>query len=39
MAIILMTGTSTGIGFATAVACARGDHEVYAKMRDPARSP
>jgi NAD(P)-dependent dehydrogenase (short-subunit alcohol dehydrogenase family) len=37
MAIALVTGTSTGIGQATAVTLARGGHTVYASMRNPAR--
>src|SRR5688572_26207941 len=39
MKTIIVTGTSTGIGFATAVALARAGHDVFATMRDPARSP
>ncbi len=39
MKTIIVTGTSTGIGFAAAVALARAGHDVFATMRDPARSP
>jgi NAD(P)-dependent dehydrogenase (short-subunit alcohol dehydrogenase family) len=39
MAMALVTGTSTGIGFATAVAFGRAGHEVYATMRRPDRAP
>lgn len=39
MAIAFITGTSTGIGLATAVALGRAGHNVYAAMRDPQRSP
>lgn len=39
MSIALITGCSTGIGFATAVAMARAGHEVFAAMRNPGASP
>ena len=39
MAIVLVTGSSTGIGLATALAFGRAGHTVAATMRSPARSP
>ncbi len=39
MAIIFISGTSTGIGFATAVALARNGHKLYASMRNPQKTP
>lgn len=39
MAKVLITGTSTGIGLASALAFGRRGHQVYATMRNPQRSP
>lgn len=39
MAIILITGCSTGIGFAATEALARSGHTVFATMRNPQRAP
>lgn len=38
MKTIVVTGASTGIGFATAVSLARAGHDVFATMRNPSRS-
>src|SRR5579864_4431185 len=39
MAVIFITGSSTGIGLATAVAFGRAGQDVYATMRNPDRAP
>jgi NAD(P)-dependent dehydrogenase (short-subunit alcohol dehydrogenase family) len=39
MALVLITGTSTGIGLATAVAFGRAGYDVYATMRNPDHAP
>lgn len=39
MASVLITGTSSGIGLATALAFGRAGNKVYATMRQPARAP
>ena len=39
MSTVLITGSSTGIGFACALAFARAGHTVAATMRSPAKAP
>src|SRR5579884_2969224 len=39
MRSVLITGTSKGIGYATALAFARAGYRVHATMRNPAASP
>jgi NAD(P)-dependent dehydrogenase (short-subunit alcohol dehydrogenase family) len=39
MAIVVITGTSTGIGLATAVTLGRAGNDVFATMRHPDKSP
>lgn len=39
MASVLITGTSRGIGFETALAFSRAGHTVFATMRNPSASP
>src|SRR5580658_11358558 len=39
MAKVLITGTSSGIGLATALELGRAGHQVHATMRNPARAP
>ena len=39
MASVVITGTSKGIGFETALAFARAGHKVYATMRNPSQAP
>ena len=39
MSTVMITGTSKGIGFATALAFARAGHTVFATMRNPTQSP
>ena len=39
MKTILVTGTSTGLGFAAAASLVRAGHDVFATMRTPGKSP
>lgn len=39
MAVILVTGTSRGIGLSTSLVLARAGHQVLATMRSPSRAP
>jgi NADP-dependent 3-hydroxy acid dehydrogenase YdfG len=39
MAIVLVTGSSAGIGYAVAETLGRNNHKLYATMRNPQRSP
>jgi NAD(P)-dependent dehydrogenase (short-subunit alcohol dehydrogenase family) len=39
VSIVVITGCSTGIGFATAISLAQAEHEVFATMRNPSSSP
>jgi NAD(P)-dependent dehydrogenase (short-subunit alcohol dehydrogenase family) len=39
MAVIIITGSSSGIGYATAETLARNGHTIYATMRNPQHSP
>jgi NAD(P)-dependent dehydrogenase (short-subunit alcohol dehydrogenase family) len=39
MSTVLVTGSSSGIGFATALELARAGHQVLATMRNPERAP
>lgn len=39
MSVVVITGSSTGIGYAAAETLARNGHTVYATMRNPERSP